>query len=90
MILILPGKYAWQSGEGIKSNENSSNKTAMQQTHQQFRLGEHHTFDHPFYCDPFCPSLPTSHPFEYKQKTTILPRIMRYLYLPKASYLSSF
>lgn len=82
MILILPRRNAWQSGEGIKPYEISSNKTAPEQTHPTIRLGERTTFNSPFHDNPFAPSLPTSHPSHLQNKTTILPSIVRYLYRP--------
>jgi hypothetical protein len=40
LMLVLPCRSAWQSGEGIKKYEISSNKNAAQPTHQNIRPGE--------------------------------------------------
>jgi hypothetical protein len=39
-MLVLPCRNAWQSGEGIKTYEISSNNAGLHQTHQHIRLGE--------------------------------------------------
>ncbi len=41
---LLPGRNAWQSGEGIKKDEISSKKTATIFTHPSIRPGEQSTF----------------------------------------------
>jgi len=63
MMSLLPGRNAWQSGEGIKKYEISSNTTAIL-THPSIRLGERTTFEQRILQHLFSSSLPTSHPAE--------------------------
>ncbi|HIH28527.1 MAG TPA: hypothetical protein HA260_01865 [Thermoplasmata archaeon] len=44
LLLVLPCRSAWQSGEGIKTYEISSNNTGPNASHQQIRRGEYSTF----------------------------------------------
>jgi hypothetical protein len=60
-MLSLPCRNAWQSGEGIKKYEISSNKSGTQPTHQNIRLGEYTTFKQERKSQRSSFSLPTSH-----------------------------
>jgi hypothetical protein len=61
-MLLLPCRSAWQSGEGIKKYEISSNKNAAQPTHQNIRQGEYYIFKQKIKPQRSFSSLPTSHP----------------------------
>jgi hypothetical protein len=63
-MYVLPGRNAWQSGEGIKKYENSSNTTAAILAHPSIRLGERTLFKQKIQQHLFSSSLPTSHPSE--------------------------
>jgi hypothetical protein len=63
----LPGRNAWQSGEGIKKYENSSKKTAAILIYPSIRLGERTLFKEKIQQNLFSSSLPTSHPSEYTE-----------------------
>ena len=75
----LPCRNAWQSGEGIKTNEISSKTTAAQTPYSKIRLGEQTTFIQRNKQHLSSSSLPTPHPSSNKSAQTILPTFLRYL-----------